>query len=217
MARLAKSPRRAPGVVLGAFMAVAIMAIGAAVTLAFLNPFGTETVDRSGPTVVEQIRDLNEFTAAEAEFVQDVDIEQDTKWVPDAIGGERTVAMVAGTVRATVDFSGLTDQSVTTSADGTTITVTLPEPVLQDADVHEDSTRIVSRQRGLINRVADFLSANPYDDGGLYRAAERKLNDAAAAADMHTTAQENTEAWVEGFLGAAGFEEVVVNWSTAPV
>ena len=217
MARLAKSPRRAPGVVLGALMAVSIMAIGAAVTLAFLNPFGTETVDRSGPAVVDQIRDLNDFTAAEAEFVQDVDIELDTKWVPDAISGERTVAMVTWNVRATVDFSGLTEDAVTTSDNGSAISIQLPEPVLSDADVNEESTRIVSRQRGLVNRVADFLSANPHDDGDLYRAAQDKLEDAAAEADLDATAKRNTEQFLEGFLGAAGFDTVLVSWSQAPV
>ena len=41
-----------------------------------VNPFGDETVDRSGPTVLERIRKLEEFTAAEGTFTQDVDLRQ---------------------------------------------------------------------------------------------------------------------------------------------
>ena len=45
--------------------------------IATIDPFGSETVDRSGPAVLEQIRELEEFTAAEGNFNQDVDIEED--------------------------------------------------------------------------------------------------------------------------------------------
>ncbi len=221
MGTLKKMPRRAAGLP-GALMVglgvglvamIALVAVGAAL----LNPFRTETVDRSGPTVVERIRDLEEFTAAEAQFVQDVDLETDAKYLPDAIKGERVVAIASGSVRATVDFGSLHGESVTVSDDGNSISLVLPQPVLHDADVQEDETRIVNRQRGLVDRVADLMSSNPYDDADLYSAAERKLEAAAADSGLRATARTNTNAWLETFLGAAGFDDVVINWSPEPV
>ena len=143
MGRIRSTTRRAPGLFVALVVAltavVALLVVGAAV----LNPFRTETVDRSGPTLVERIRELEEFTAAEAEFTQDVDLESDTRYVPDFVKGERVVAMARGSVAATVDLGELDDGAVTVSEDGTTVAVTLPAPVLQDADVEEGATRVV--------------------------------------------------------------------------
>ncbi len=72
-----------------------------------LDPFGSETVDRSGPALLERIQKLEEFTAAEANFTQDVDLEEDANYLPDFIKGERVTALVTGQVRATVDFGQL--------------------------------------------------------------------------------------------------------------
>lgn len=181
-----------------------------------LNPFGSETVDRSGPAVLESIRDLQEFTAAEGTFIQDVDIEEDASWLPSFISGQRVVALVTGTVRATVDFSGLADDAITVSDDGTSININLPEPVLSDADIDETSARIVSRDRGLIDRFDDFFAENPVDDTGLFVAAEKKVEAAARETDLLGEAKANTEEWLTSFLRAAGFETVVVSWDRAP-
>jgi hypothetical protein len=218
MGRLTR-PRSAPS-------ATALVGIIAALAVALLllvglgiapfDPFATETVDRSGPALLERMRSLEEFTAAEATFVQDVDLEQDAAYLPDFLKGERVVALVTGQVRATVDFSNLDEDAVQVSEDGDTITVTLPEPELQDAEIEESGTRIVTRDRGLIDRIEDVFSSNPFDDTQLYAAAESKLDEAADASDLTETARENTEEWLVTFLGAAGFEEVRVEWQDSP-
>lgn len=123
-----------------------------------LNPFGSETIDRSGPTVLQQIRKLEEFTAAEGTFTQDVDLEEDAKYLPDFLSGQRVTALVTGSVRATVDFSQLDEDTIQVSDDGSTIRLSLPEPVLSDADIEESNARIINRNRGLIDRVDDFFS-----------------------------------------------------------
>lgn len=217
MALLRTPTRRVPGVLLGAAVALLVLVALLALGVAAFDPLRTETVDRSGPAVVERIRELEEFTAAEAEFVQDVDLESDTAWVPDAVKGERVVAIAQGTVRATVDFGGLDADAVTVSDDGTSIAVVLPPPELADAELDESATRVVARQRGLLDRLGDALSSNPFDDGELYAAAEAKLDAAAGESDLEATARGNTEAWLRTFLGAAGFEQVSVDWSDLPV
>jgi hypothetical protein len=200
---------------LAVISAVALVLV-AALLISAIDPFGSETVDRSGPTVLQEMRKLEQFTAAEGTFTQDVDLEEDAKFLPGFLSGQRIVALVTGTVRATVDFGGLDDGSVEVSEDGTTIRLTLPEPVLSDADIDESSARVIGRERGLIDRVDDFFAANPTDDRQLYVAAEEKVEAAARDSDLIEEARANTERWLTTFLGAAGFDTVEISWQDSP-
>jgi hypothetical protein len=198
--------------------AIAICLLGLLVVAIFalLDPFGEETVDRSGPTVLQQIQKLEEFTAAEGTFTQDIDLETDAKYLPDFLKGERVTALVTGTVRATVNFAELDEGAIQVDESTNTIRLTLPEPVLTDAEIDESSARIVSRDRGLVDRVGDFFSANPTDDAPLYQAAEDKVSAAAAQSDLVEQGRENTEDWLRTFLGAAGFKNVEITWTDSP-
>ena len=202
--------------VLAVLLVVALLAVIALVAIVTFDPFASDTVDRSGPTMLEQIRELEEFTAAEGSFTQDVDLEEDARYLPDFLKGERVIAMVTGTVRATVDFSGLDEDAVQVDESTNTIRITLPEPTLSDADIDESSARIISRDRGLLDRADDFFSGNPTDDGPLYQAAEEKVETAARESDLIEEARANTEQWLTTFLGAAGFEHVEITWSDSP-
>lgn len=193
-----------------------VVAVAVLVAIASFDPFGSETVDRSGPAVLERIRELEEFTAAEGSFSQDVDIEEDAAYLPDFLSGQRIVALVTGTVRATVDLGQLDEDAVTVSDDGTTIRLSLPDPVLTDPEIDVSSARIVSRQRGLIDRVDDFFSGDPIDDSPVYRAAEDKVAEAAASSDLVEEGRANTERWLTTFLRAAAFETVEIDWQRPP-
>lgn len=202
-------------------VAVAIIAVCAVVLVVALlatvwDPFGTDEVDRSGPALLQQVRTLEEFTAAEGAFTQDVDLEQDARFVPDFLAGERVIALVTGTVRATVDFGGLDEDAIEVSEDGTTIRLSLPEPVLSDADIEESTARVIARDRGLVDRVDDFFAENPTDDTALFEAAEEKIEAAARESDLIEQARANTERWLQAFLGAAGFERIEISWQDRP-
>jgi len=197
-------------------IAVALLGLLVFGIIGALDPFGSETVDRSGPALLQRIRTLEEFTAAEASFTQDVDLQDDANLLPDFIQGERVTALVTGSVRATVDFSQLDDDAVQVSDDRTTIRIRLPQPTLSDPEIDETSTRIVARQRGLLNRIEDAFSSNPFDDAEVYQAAQDKLDDAAADSDVLQQARDNTERWLTTFLQAAGFTNVEVSWTEEP-
>lgn len=219
MGRLSSQGRGAPGwVVTASLVVIAACLVGLLVAgvLSLFDPFGSETVDRSGPAVLERIRELQEFTAAEGTFTQDVDLERDARYLPSFLKGERVVALVTGTVPAVVDFSGLGSDAVKVSDDRRSIRVELPDPQLGDADISESQTRIISRQRGLVDRVSDFFASNPTDDAPLYRAAEQKVERAAEESDLRETARRNTERWLRTFLQAAGFDDVRITWTRSP-
>lgn len=199
-----------------ALIAVCVLAVVVIGVLAVTDPFSTDTVDRSGPAVLEQIRELEEFTAAEGSFTQDVDLESDTRFLPDFLRGERAVAIVTGSVRATVDFGALDEDAIEVDEDRTSIRLRLPEPELSDVDIEESSARVVSRSRGLLDRIGDFFGEHPTDDGPLFEAAEQKVAEAAAGSDLVADARATTERWLRTFLGAAGFESVEVSWYRPP-
>lgn len=199
-----------------ALIAVCLMGLLVVGLVSTFNPFGETRVDRSGPTMLEQIRELQEFTAAEGTFSQDVDLERDAKYLPGFLKGERVIALVVGTVRASVDFGALDADSVQVDEDRTSITITLPEPVLSDADIDESTTRIIGRDRGLFDRVSDFFADNPIDDSDLYKAAETKVEAASRESDLIEEARDNTEKWLTAFLNAAGFDEVEILWTDSP-
>lgn len=211
--RVALSPVATVSLVVIALGLVGLVVVGA---LNWFDPFGSTSVDRSGPSVLERIRQLEEFTAAEATFTQDVDLTEDANLLPDFIQGERVTAIVTGTVRATVDFGQLTDDAVQVSDDRTTIRLRLPEPTLSDPEIDEGSARVVSRDRGILDRIEDAFVSNPVDDGPVYRAAEQKLADAAANTDVLDQAKVNTERWLSTFLQAAGFTTVEIDWAESP-
>jgi len=197
-------------------IAVALIGLLAFGIIGALDPFGSETVDRSGPALLQRIRTLEEFTAAEANFTQDVDLQDDANLLPDFIQGERVTALVTGSVRATVDFSQLDDDAVQVSDDRSTIRIRLPQPTLSDPEIDETSTRIVARQRGILNRIEDAFSSNPFDDAKVYGAAQDKLGEAAAQSDVIEQARANTERWLTTFLQAAGFTTVEISWTQEP-
>ena len=88
----------------------------------------------------------------------------------------------------------------------------MPTPELGDANIDEANTRVVARSRGILDRIGDVFSGNPFDDSDLYKAANKKLEAAAAKSDLQAQAKANTERWLKTFLGAAGFDTVNINW-----
>src|SRR5690606_40969427 len=65
---------------------------------------------------------------------------------------------------------------------------------------------VFAQQRGLLDRVQDFLSGSPADQREVYVLAERKIAEAAADSDLRARADANTRAMLEGMLKSLGFK-----------
>ena len=180
------------------------------------NPFGSETIDRTQPALLQSLADLSEYHAATANFQVIVDTEKDTKFVPSFIRGERTVYVAGGSVDAIVDFSRLDERSIQVSPDRTSVTVVLPAPTVADPDVDPQQSRVVSRDRGVLDRIGGAFSDNPSTERPLALAAEDKMRDAAAQSDLRAKAEQNTRSMLEGMLGALGYSSVNVSFSPNP-
>jgi hypothetical protein len=212
--------RRGRGGPLGALLVV--VAVVAAVALLAgglpsLNPFGSETVDRSQPAVLRSIEKLSDYRAATANLQVIVDVERDVRLVPSWLKGEKTLLVAAGRVDSSVDFSALDEDAVQVEDDGRRATITLPAPALAAPQLDLERTRVYDRDRGLIDRVEGVFQDSPTEDREVLLLAERKLLEAAQAdPSLLEHAETNARAMLTGLLEGLGFEEVSVRFSAPP-
>ena len=87
---------------LRALLLLAALVLAAVVAILLLtgplNPFGTDTKDRSQPVLLKSLENLSDYHAATANMQVVVDVEQDSRLLPSFIKGERTLFVAAGTV-----------------------------------------------------------------------------------------------------------------------
>jgi hypothetical protein len=200
-------------VVLGALGAGAFVAMKA---LHPSQPFTEHAVDRSQPALLQSLTDLAELRAAKGQYQVLVDLEVDTKYVPSVVKGTRTVYAATGSVDALVDLSTLGPDAVALSADGRSATITLPTIVLSDPALDLSQSRVVARQRGVLDRIGGAVgdAANP--DHDLLLLAERKVG-AAAGADtqLRERAEANARETVAGLARSLGVADVTVVFAPA--
>ncbi len=176
------------------------------------DPFGQQVVDRSTTPLLLALQDLHEYHAATGTFQVVVDREVDTQYVPSAISGERVQLLATGTADAYVDFAALDAGAVTLSDDGTAATIELPAPRLDEVRIDPEETRVLDRDRGLVERIGDAIGDDPVDDSEIYAMAEDRLTAAAAESDLRERAETNTRAMLTGLAESLGVDEVEVRF-----
>ncbi|MEU6607682.1 DUF4230 domain-containing protein [Streptomyces shenzhenensis] len=215
---ITRLPGRMPGWAKALTAVVLVLAVFfAGIRLAVLpglkDLFGTETHDRSGPALLESIRDMSRYDAASGTFQVVVDLEKDTKYLPDAIRGTRTLYVGTGTVDGYVDLGQVGERDVTVDGDRTSATLRLPHARLGKPALDADHSYTVSKQRGLLNRLGDFFSDNPNSEQAVQQLAVRHIGEAARDSELATRAETNTTAMLQGLLRSLGFTEVHVSYS----
>ncbi|ADB73899.1 DUF4230 domain-containing protein [Geodermatophilus obscurus] len=176
------------------------------------NPLGQDVVDRSTPPLLLALEDLSEYHAATGTFQVVVDREVDTRYVPSVISGEQVSFLATGTADAYVDLEGLDAGRVTLSPDGTSATIALPAPQLGEVRIDPAQSRVLDRDRGLLQRVGDALEDNPVDDSELYALAEDRLAAAATRSDLRERAEANTRDMLTGLARSLGVQQVEVTF-----
>ncbi len=183
-----------------------------------LNPFATETKDRSQPVLLRSLESLSEYRAATANMQEIVDIEEDVNLVPSFIAGEKALLVAAGTVDAKVDFGALHERgSVKVSDDRRGVEIVLPPATLSEARVDLERSRIVDTDRGIINRVGDAFSDDTNEERELLLLAQRKIEEAARQNPaLLQLAERNTRAMLGGMLRGLGFERITIRFAAPP-
>ncbi len=174
------------------------------------NPLQERVIDTQRPALMTALSNLSDYHASQGAFQVVVDLEKDTPYVPGFVKGERTTYLANGTVDGVVDFRGLGDGAVQTH--GRSVVITLPPPRLGEPSVDVDSSRVIARDRGLVDRVSGALSDRPTSERDVALLAERKLADAAAQSDVLARAQDNTRALLTGLGRSFGYADVTVRF-----
>ncbi|MFI7387841.1 DUF4230 domain-containing protein [Streptomyces sp. NPDC049813] len=174
--------------------------------------FGTETTDRSGPALLKSVRDLSRYQAASGNFQVVVDLEKDTKYLPDAVRGTRTLYIGAGTVDAYVDLGQVGSGDVRVNDARTSATLRLPHARLGSPSLDTDRSYAVSKQRGLLDRLGDLFSDNPNDERAVRKLAARHIGEAAKDSGLTGRAERNTTDMLRGLLTSLGFKDVKVTY-----
>ncbi|CDK00261.1 conserved exported hypothetical protein [Microbacterium sp. C448] len=184
-------------------------------TAAGLNPFQPDSIDQSQPAMLKSIQDLSQYHAAMGDFevIVDLDDPGDVEWLPGVLGAianrtglaaRHTLFVAGGTVNAYVDLSGLSEDDLTLSADGNSVTIRLPVAELDEPNLDLDNSRtyLFSQDRGPLAQISDLLEAP--DQARFYALAEDKIAAAAEESELRMRATENTRAMLVGMYGSLG-------------
>ena len=198
----------------GAAMVAALAVAGADRALDLLpswdNPLQEQVVDRQRPALMLALSDLSEYRASQGAFQVVVDLERDMPYVPGFVKGERTTYLANGTVDGVVDFRALGEDAV--QVQGSSVVITLPPARLSAPDVDVAGSRVIARDRGLVDRVTGALSDSPTSERDVALLAERKLADAAADSDVVARAEANTRELLTGLARSFGYADVTVRF-----
>ncbi len=179
------------------------------------NPLREQTVDRSSPALLKSLTDLAELHAAEGRYQVLVDVEKDTRYVPSAVKGNRTVYSATGTVDALVDMSAVGPGSI--RVEGSTVHVTVPAVRLDDPALDLAESRVLSRDRGVLDRIGSAVGEERNPDQQLLVLAEGKLGRAAAEdAQLRQRAEANTRSTIDALVRALGYTDIVVEFTPLP-
>jgi len=176
-------------------------------------PFGSEERDRSGPAVLTAMRDLSEYHAAAGQYQVIIDIQQDAKFLPDAIKGKRTIFLAIGSVDAYVDFRKLGDDAVSVSSDRKSVSITLPLAQLSTPNVDPNESRVLNQDLGLIDRLGNLFSDQPNPQNQqMYQLAQQRLADAARQVGLQKRAEDNTRTTLDKLMRSLGFTTVNITF-----
>ncbi len=206
--------------VFGGLVVAALLLVGGLLAGNLFNlgiPFSQETKDYSPPLILNEIKDLSEFRASEAEFEVIIDKETDIRWVPSFVAGDRVQFIAVGSVDATVDFSTMGQDSVIFDEETNSATVILPAPKMGKPRIDLDNSGVMNRDRGVLDRIGGLFNDNPTAEIELIKEAEDKIAAAAVGTELLDRAQENTTAMLTGLIEALGVENVRVIYETSDV
>ncbi|MBB4738573.1 hypothetical protein BJY16_002032 [Actinoplanes octamycinicus] len=180
----------------------------------FDNPFSDQTVDRSQPVLLQSMRDLHRYVAADGTFQVIVDLQQKRENIPDFLVNRRILFVGSGTVEAYVDFSALSGDALKVDNEKKTIELTLPPPQQSTAALDMAKSYVVEEDRGLLTSIGDAFRSDTDKQQRVYQMAQEKITEAAKASGLDQRAQQNTQLMLESLFVRLGYTSVKVTFTT---
>ncbi len=207
--------RRAVGVVslivaaiIGAMVISAVWRIAGVLK----NPLATEKVDRTGPALITALTNMARVEGSSGTFQVVVDIQDDAKYVPAALKGERIIYLAQGSASGTVDLGGLNATSITVDEVLKTATIIVPQAQISNVRIDLTRSKVLSHERGLLDRLGGAAGDAPAMHPDLVARAETQLKDAATESQLRQRAEENTETLLRSIATGLGYTTVNVEF-----
>jgi hypothetical protein len=179
------------------------------------NPLQEKTVDRSSPALLKSLTDLAELHAAEGRYQVLVDLERDTQYVPSLLKGSRVVYSATGSVDALVDLTAVGPGSI--RVEGTTVHVSVPAVRLADPAVDLAASKVISRERGILDRIGSAVGSERNPDQQLLVLAQEKVGRAADEdAQLRQRAETNVRNTLSALVRGLGYDGVLVDFAPVP-
>jgi hypothetical protein len=180
----------------------------------FDNPFDKQTTDRSQPVLLQSMRDLSRYVAADGTFQVIVDLQDDRKYVPDWLINRRILFVGSGTVEEYVDFSALSDKALEVDNEKKTIKLTLPPPQQGDAALDLQKSYVVEEDRGLLTSIGDAFKSDTDKQQRVYQLSQQRITEAARSSGLDQRARDNTQHMLESLFTRLGYTSVTVTFSS---
>jgi len=180
----------------------------------FDNPFDKQTTDRSQPVLLQSMRDLSRYVAADGTFQVIVDLQDDRKYVPDWLINRRILFVGSGTVEEYVDFSSLSDKALEVDNEKKTIKLTLPPPQQGDAALDLQKSYVVEENRGLLTSIGDAFKSDTDKQQQVYQLSQQRITEAARSSGLDLRARDNTQHMLESLFTRLGYTSVTVTFTT---
>jgi hypothetical protein len=200
------------GVVFALIVALCLGLRAINVLPSFDNPFSDKTTDRSQPVLLQSMRDLSRYVAADGTFQVIVDLQQDKDNVPDFLINERTLFVGSGTVEEYVDFSTLNTDAIKVDNDNNTVRIALPPPQQSSAALDMQRSYVVAEERGLLNRIGDAFRSDPNKQQRVYQLAQQRITEAARSSGLDQRAKDNTQKMLSSLFARLGYTSVTVTF-----
>jgi hypothetical protein len=179
----------------------------------FDNPFADKETDRSQPVLLQSMRDLSRFVAADGTFQVIVDLQEHKENIPEFLVNQRTLFVGSGSVEAYVDFSSLTEGAIVVDTATNTAKITLPAPQLTQAALDMERSYVVAEERGLLNRIGDAFADDPNQQQRVYLEAQKRITEAARSSGLDQRARDNTQKMLESLLASLGYTSITVTYA----
>lgn len=177
-------------------------------------PFAQQVQVSTGPVLLESIQDLSQYTGARGNFAVPVQREVKASWVPRFVWGTTYTLIVVGSVDAYVDFSGIGEDAIQVSADGTSVEITLPPAQLAKPRVDMDKTVAVAVDKAFLTWLLGGDDAQELQN--VYRDGEAKIIEAAEASELRQLCEANTRMMLENLVRGLGYDRVTVTYVSPP-
>ena len=171
----------------------------------FDNPFSDQETDRSQPVLLQSMRDLSRYVAADGTFQVIVDLQENKENIPDFLVNQRTLFVGSGSVEAYVDFGSLAEGAIEVDEATTPPRSPCPRRSSSQAALDMERSYVVAEERGLLNRIGDAFRSDPNQQQRVYQEAQKRITEAARSSGLDQRARENTQKMLESLLARLGY------------